>query len=64
MEITDRTPVSFDVTLAEAQLVLNIIGEQPNKSGTYPLLAKLKEQADGQVARLAKAPVLASVSNS
>jgi hypothetical protein len=33
----------------EVQYILNVLGEIPAKSGVWPLLVKIKEQADAQV---------------
>ena len=37
------------LTIEEINYVLGLLGEQPNKSNTYPLLIKIKQQADGAV---------------
>jgi hypothetical protein len=37
------------LTLEEINYVLQLLGEQPNKSNTYPLLMKIKQQADAAV---------------
>lgn len=36
----------FKLTIEEINFVLQLLGEQPNKSNTYPLLMKMKQQAD------------------
>jgi len=33
----------------EVQFILNVLGEMPAKSGVWPLIVKIKEQADAQV---------------
>jgi len=33
----------------EVQYILNVLGEIPAKSGVWPLLVKIKEQADAQL---------------
>jgi hypothetical protein len=33
----------------EIQYILNVLGEIPAKSGVWPLLVKIKEQADAQL---------------
>ena len=45
----------FKLTIEEINYVLQLLGEQPNKSNTYPLLIKIKQQADA--AAITHAPV-------
>jgi hypothetical protein len=33
----------------EVQFILNVLGEMPAKSGVWPLIVKIKEQADAEV---------------
>ena len=33
----------------EVQFILNVLGEMPAKSGVWPLILKIKEQAEAQV---------------
>lgn len=42
--------ITLTVTIEEANAILALLGEQPTKSGAYPLLIKLKSQGDAQVA--------------
>ena len=37
------------LTLEEINFVLQLLGEQPNKSNSYPVMIKLKQQADAAV---------------
>jgi hypothetical protein len=39
----------------EINFILQLLGEQPNKSNTYPLLMKIKQQAEA--AAITHAPV-------
>jgi len=39
--------LNFEVN--EVQFILNVLGEMPAKSGVWPLIVKVKEQADAQV---------------
>jgi len=39
----------FKLTIEEINYVLQLLGEQPNKSNTYPMMMKLKQQADAAV---------------
>tara|TARA_R110000868_G_scaffold355104_1_gene616374 strand:- start:419 stop:574 length:156 start_codon:yes stop_codon:yes gene_type:complete len=36
----------FKLTIEEINFVLQLLGEQPNKSNSYPILMKIKQQAD------------------
>jgi hypothetical protein len=33
----------------EVQFILQVLGEMPAKSGVWPLIVKIKEQADAEV---------------
>jgi hypothetical protein len=37
------------LTIEEINYVLQLLGEQPNKSNTYPLMMKIKGQADAAI---------------
>lgn len=37
------------LTIEEINYVLQLLGEQPNKSNSYPVMIKLKLQADAAV---------------
>ena len=39
----------------EVQFILNVLGEMPAKSGVWPLIVKIKEQADAQLPKDAPA---------
>jgi hypothetical protein len=41
----------------EVQFILNVLGEMPAKSGVWPLIVKIKEQADAQAGDGVKADV-------
>ena len=43
------------LTIEEINFILQLLGEQPNKSNTYPLLMKIKQQAEA--AAITQAPV-------
>ncbi len=38
----------------EVQFILNVLGELPSKSGVWPLILKIKEQAEAQVPKEAE----------
>jgi hypothetical protein len=42
--------MQIDLTLEEVNAVLQTLGNLPTSSGAYPLLVKIKEQAEAQVA--------------
>lgn len=42
--------MQIDLTLEEVNAVLHTLGNLPTSSGAYPLLVKIKEQAEAQVA--------------
>ncbi len=45
----------FKLTIEEINYVLQLLGEQPNKSNSYPIMIKIKQQADA--AAITHAPV-------
>jgi hypothetical protein len=53
MPVNDSTTLSLTLTFAEVNGVLAVFSELPNKSNSYPLLMKIKAQADAQVASIA-----------
>lgn len=44
----------IDLEVNEVQFILNVLGEMPAKSGVWPLILKVKEQAEAQVPKEAK----------
>lgn len=40
--------MTLDLEIKEVQFILNVLGEMPAKSGVWPLIVKVKEQADAQ----------------
>jgi hypothetical protein len=48
--------ITLTLSVNEAQFVLNTLGELPSKSGVWPLIVKIKEQADQQVNSMPAAP--------
>jgi hypothetical protein len=52
-----QLPIQLIVTVAQAQDILNFMGDLPSKSGVFPLMIQIKQQADEQVkAHLAPKP--------
>lgn len=56
----ENQEVSLKVTVAEANFLLQVMGELPSKSGAFPLMMKVKAQADAQIAPPTAAPAAAA----
>jgi hypothetical protein len=41
--------MKLELETNEVQFILNVLGEMPAKSGVWPLLLKIKDQAEAQV---------------
>ena len=41
--------MNLNLEVNEVQFILTVLGEMPAKSGVWPLIVKVKEQADAQV---------------
>lgn len=41
-------PITLNLDITEVQGILNVLGNLPTNSGAYPLLMKIKEQAEAQ----------------
>jgi hypothetical protein len=41
--------IKLEIEQNELQFILNMLGELPTKSGCYPLIVKIQEQANKQV---------------
>ena len=41
--------ITLELSIEEVNAVLNVLGELPTKSGAWPLIVKIKEQAESQV---------------
>ena len=41
--------MNLNLDANEVQFILNVLGEMPAKSGVWPLILKIKEQAEAQV---------------
>jgi len=42
--------ITLKLSIEEVQALMNLMGETPAKMGYFPLMAKMKAQADPQVA--------------
>lgn len=51
--------IALNLTLDEVNAVLNVLGELPSKSGAWPLIVKIREQAEPQVPKPDVAPTAA-----
>jgi len=40
--------ITLELSIEEVNAVLNVLGELPTKSGAWPLIVKIKEQAEPQ----------------
>ena len=40
--------IKLDLTVEEVNAILQVLGDLPTKTGAYPLVMKIKEQADSQ----------------
>ena len=41
--------MKLELETNEVQFILNVLGEMPAKSGVWPLIVKVKEQAEAQL---------------
>ena len=43
--------INLTIDLQEANAILAVLGDLPTKTGAYPLVVKIKEQVEAQVAK-------------
>jgi hypothetical protein len=41
--------INLELTVAEVNAILEVLGNLPTKSGAWPLIVKIKGQAEGQI---------------
>ena len=41
--------IKLDLSVEEVNAILQVLGELPSKTGAWPLIVKIKEQAEPQV---------------
>jgi len=41
--------ISLELSVEEVNAILGVLGDLPTKSGAWPLIVKIKEQADPQI---------------
>ena len=41
--------IKLDLDINEVNFILSLLGDLPSKTGAWPLIVKIKEQADPQV---------------
>ena len=44
--------MTLELTIEEVNAILQTLGQLPTSSGAYPLLLKIKDQADTQVKKI------------
>ena len=44
--------ITLDLTTEEVNAILQVLGELPTKTGAFPLVVKIKEQADAQTKKV------------
>ena len=47
--------MNLNLEAKEVQFILNVLGELPSKSGAWPLIVKVQEQAQAQLPKEAPA---------
>lgn len=47
--------INLNLSVDEVNAILNVLGELPSKSGAFPLMVKIKQQAESQVKQEGKA---------
>ena len=52
--------MQLDLTVEEVNAVLQVLGQLPTSSGAFPLLMKIKQQAESQVGKRDQDEVLTS----
>lgn len=45
----ENTAIKLDLTASEVNSILQVLGELPTKTGAFPLVVKIKEQAEAQL---------------
>jgi hypothetical protein len=41
--------INLELSIEEVNSILGVLGELPTKTGAFPLVIKIKEQADAQI---------------
>lgn len=49
--------IKLNLTIDEVNAILHVLGELPTKSGAFPLVMKVKQQAEAQVPKQEEATV-------
>lgn len=42
-------PINLELTVEEVNAILGVLGDLPSKTGAWPLIVKIKEQAESQL---------------
>lgn len=43
--------IKLDLSIEEINAILGVLGDLPSKTGAWPLIVKIKEQAEAQVTK-------------
>ena len=41
--------MNLELTVEEVNAILQVLGDLPTKTGAWPLIVKIKQQAEGQI---------------
>ena len=58
--MNENNNIKVELDINEFNFIQQVLGELPSKSGAFPLMMKVKAQADAQIAPPAAAPVAAA----
>tara|TARA_Y100000114_G_scaffold99495_1_gene92666 strand:- start:347 stop:511 length:165 start_codon:yes stop_codon:yes gene_type:complete len=47
--MTEDAKIHLELTTQEVNAILQVLGDLPTRSGAWPLIVKIKDQADAQV---------------
>ena len=48
--MSDGGIIKLELTVQEVNAILGVLGDLPTKSGSWPVIVKIKAQAEGQIA--------------
>lgn len=49
-KMSDDGIIKLELTVQEVNAILGVLGDLPTKSGSWPVIVKIKAQAEGQIA--------------
>ncbi len=50
-KLENKLELKLTFSIDEANQLLNVLGDMPSKTGVWPLIVKIKEQAEAQLAK-------------